>query len=46
VLLAFVANMAVKMGIVAWAGGLRFAWRVWPPLAVMAGAAVAGFLFL
>jgi uncharacterized membrane protein (DUF4010 family) len=46
ILVAFMANMIVKMGLAAWAGGMRFAWRVWPPLAVMAGAAVAGFLLL
>jgi len=44
ILLAFLTNMVVKMGLAVWAGGSRLAPRVWPPLALMMIAAVIGYL--
>jgi uncharacterized membrane protein (DUF4010 family) len=45
-LLAFVANMVVKLAIVAFAGGRRLLATTAPPLAAMAAAAVAAYLCL
>jgi len=44
ILVAFLTNMVVKMGLAVWAGGARMAPRVWPPLALMMLAAVVGYL--
>jgi len=44
ILVAFLTNMVVKMGLAVWAGGARLAPRVWPPLALMMIAAVLGYL--
>jgi uncharacterized membrane protein (DUF4010 family) len=44
ILIAFLTNMVVKMGLAVWAGGLRLAPRVWPPLLLMMLAAIAGYL--
>ena len=46
ILVAFLSNMVVKMGLVAWAGGAWLLPRVWPPLIAMMAAAVAGYLLL
>lgn len=43
ILVAFITNMAVKLGIVAWAGGRALAVRVAPPLLAMAIGAIAAF---
>jgi uncharacterized membrane protein (DUF4010 family) len=46
ILIAFVVNMAVKLTIAGFSGGLRLFLIVAPPLLGMAGAAVAAFLLL
>jgi len=46
ILVAFLCNMVVKMGLVAWAGGARLVPRVWPPLIAMMASAVAGYLLI
>jgi uncharacterized membrane protein (DUF4010 family) len=46
ILVAFVANMVVKLAIVAFAGGRRLLATTAPPLAAMAAAAVAAYLCL
>jgi uncharacterized membrane protein (DUF4010 family) len=43
ILIGFLANMAVKLVLVAWAGGPRLFFRVAPPLLVMIGAAVGAY---
>jgi uncharacterized membrane protein (DUF4010 family) len=45
-LVAFATNMVVKMGLAAWAGGVRLVPRVWPALTLMMAAAVVGYLLL
>ena len=44
VLIAFTANMAVKLGLAGWAGGRAIVLRVWPPLIGMVLAGLAGWL--
>ena len=44
VLVAFTANMAVKLGLAAWAGGRAVAVRVWPTLVLMVLAGVGGWI--
>lgn len=39
-LLAFATNMAVKLGLAAWAGGRRIVLRVWPPLIAMVASGI------
>lgn len=46
ILIAFVVNMAVKLGIAAVAGGRRLLLIVAPPLLAMTAAAVAAFFYL
>jgi len=46
ILIAFVVNMAVKLTIAGFTGGLRLFLIVAPPLLGMAAAAVAAFLLL
>lgn len=45
IVVAFVANMGVKLALAGWAGGSRFFLVVAPPLLGMAAAAVAAFAF-
>jgi uncharacterized membrane protein (DUF4010 family) len=46
ILIAFLVNMAVKLGITAFVGGRRLLLIVAPPLLAMAGSAVAAYLWL
>jgi uncharacterized membrane protein (DUF4010 family) len=46
ILVGFLANMVVKLVLVAWAGGLRLFVLVAPPLLAMIGAAVAAYVWL
>lgn len=46
ILVAFVVNMAVKLAIVAVAGGRKLLVRVAPPLAAMAASAIAAFVMV
>ena len=46
ILVAFLVNMAVKLAIVAVAGGRKLLVRVAPPLAAMAAAAIAAFMMV
>ena len=44
VLIAFTANMMVKLGLAGWAGGRAVALRVWPQLIAMVLAGLAGWV--
>ncbi len=46
IVLAFLCNMIVKIGIVVWVGGRRLAWRAAPPLVAMMAAAAAALLMV
>jgi uncharacterized membrane protein (DUF4010 family) len=46
ILVAFLVNMVVKLGIVAVTGGRRMLVRAAPPLAAMAAAAIAAFVLV
>lgn len=46
ILVAFLCNMAVKLGLVAWAGGRRLLLLAAPPMIAMAAAASAAFWLL
>lgn len=45
IVVAFLANMVVKLSMAAWAGGRRLILVVWPPLILMMAASVAAYLF-
>ena len=46
ILVGFLANMAVKLVLVAWAGGLRLFVLVAPPFLAMIGSAIAAYIWL